>query len=68
MQYITFKRRGREESVLLYSVVLQPSIDPPVPIVTKSPKVVTYLYSPSLWVIPLSKPKTMADKKIQNNS
>ncbi len=42
-QYIAFNRGGRGESLLVYSVVLQPCmtscIDPSVRIVTKSPKV-----------------------------
>jgi hypothetical protein len=41
-QYITFNRGGRRESVLCYSVVLQPymsCLDPSERTVTKSPKV-----------------------------
>ncbi len=55
MQYITFKRGGRGDSVLMYSVVLDrfgtvmSCIDASVRIVTKSPKVgPLYLYFPSL--------------------
>jgi hypothetical protein len=39
-QYITFKRGGRGESLLLYSLAIETyCIDPSVRIVTKSPKV-----------------------------
>ncbi len=56
-QYITFKREGRGESVLLYTLYLATAtsyIDPSLWIVTKFPKVepLRYLYSPSLWVVP----------------